>query len=176
MRQRDGKGGKPAIIVNEKKFLVKSLCPVPIGVEAVWYLLIPRNRPARTEVKYIAVCALYYSGTELTKKSDLYDHIADTYNYLSALYPSGLHLILAGDTNRLRLAPILNLSPHLVQAVKVPTRLDPPVILDPIITTLSNYYNKPVTRPTIQNVVNKKGKPSDHLVVIMRPLSSTLEN
>ena len=75
VRQRDCKGGKPAIIVNEKKFVVRPLCPdpitVPIGVEAVWCLLIPRNRSVRSKVKYIAVCAVYYSGTKLTKKSDL---------------------------------------------------------------------------------------------------------
>jgi hypothetical protein len=124
VKQWDCKGRKPAIIVNEEKFVVRKLCPdpitVPVGVEAVWCMLIPRNRSPRSKVKYIAVCALYYSGPKQTKKADLYD----AYNHLSALYPSGLHFIIAGDTNRLKLAPILNLSPKLIQVVKFPTRLD----------------------------------------------------
>ena len=179
VKQRDFRGGKPAIIVNEEKFIVRPLCPepitVPIGVEAVWCLLIPKNRTSTSKVKYIAVCAIYYRGPKSTKKAELFDHIADTYNYLSALYPSGLHFIIAGDTNRLSLTPILNLSPNLIQVVKVPTRLNPQAILDPIITTLSKFYNPPVTKPPIQNDSNKTGKPSDHLVVLMKPLSSSLE-
>ena len=50
-----------------------------------------------------------------------------------------------------------------------------PAILDPIITTLACYYIEPVTKPPIQNDDDKNGKPSDHLVVIMKPLSSSLE-
>ena len=179
VKQRSMKGGKPAIIVNEDKFLVRPLYPepitVPVNVEAVWCLLIPKNRSVKSTVKYIAVCAIYYSGTKLTKKSDLYDHLADSYNHLSTIYQTGLHFIIAGDTNRLDLRPILNLSPQLIQVVKVPTRLNPPAILDPIITTLSSFYNQPVTKPPIQNDADKNGKPSDHLVVLMRPLSSSLE-
>ena len=30
VKQREFKGGKPAILVNEKKYYVKSLCPEPI--------------------------------------------------------------------------------------------------------------------------------------------------
>ena len=39
VKQRDFKGGKPAIMVISNKFIVKKLCPdpitVPVGVEAV---------------------------------------------------------------------------------------------------------------------------------------------
>ena len=39
VKQRDFKGGKPAIIINEEKYYVKALCPdpvtVPVGVECV---------------------------------------------------------------------------------------------------------------------------------------------
>ena len=44
--QRSGKGGKPALIVSEKNYHVKNLCPdvvtVPPNVEAVWALLTPK--------------------------------------------------------------------------------------------------------------------------------------
>ena len=37
--QRNGRGGKPALLVSEKEYVVKELCPnlitVPVGIEAV---------------------------------------------------------------------------------------------------------------------------------------------
>ena len=65
-------------------------------------------------------------------------------------------ICLAGNTNRLNLSPILNLSPSMKQVVSSPTRLDPPAILDPIITTLKEYYQSPVTKPPIENDVDNK--------------------
>ena len=44
VKQREFKGGKPAIIINTEKYNVKPLCPdvitVPVGVEAVWALIL----------------------------------------------------------------------------------------------------------------------------------------
>ena len=46
--QRTNRGGKPALIISEKLFHIKELCPnpitVPVGVEAVWALLKPKNK------------------------------------------------------------------------------------------------------------------------------------
>ena len=146
---------------------------MPVGVEAVWALITPRNSSSQ-KFKYIAVCSLYYRGPKSTKKQELFDHIAETYHYLSAKYGNHIEYILAGDTNRLNLSPILNLSPRLAQVVKVPTRLNPDVTLDPIITTLRKYYMEPVTKPPINPDVNSNGKPADHLIVIMRPISASI--
>ena len=121
------------------------------------------------------MCSLYYRGPKSTKKLELYDHVAETFHFLSSKYGSSLQFIIEGYTNRLNLSPILNLSPNLKQVVDIPTRLKPEAILDPIITTLWKYYQKPVTKPPINPNVNSKGKPSDHLVVLMKPLSSELE-
>ena len=176
---RNFRGGKPAIIVNESKYHVQPLSPDPItvpdGVEAVWVLLTPKSNRATKHIKHIAAASIYYRGPKSTKKEQLFDHIAQTYHLLSAKYGHGLHFIIAGDTNRLNLSPILNLSPSLSQCVKVPTRLDPPRILDPVITTLHKYYTEPVTKPPLLNDDDKNGKPSDHLVVLMYPLSSRLQ-
>ena len=60
----------------------------------------------------------------------------------------------------------------LKQVVKVPTRLNRDRTLDPIITSLSNYYRAPVTKPPINPDIGKKGKASNHLVVLMEPLAS----
>ena len=177
VKKRNFKGGNPAILINKQKFIIKKICPDPItvpeGVEAIWALVTPKNNSSR-KLRHIAICSLYYRGPKSTKKQELYDHIAQTFHFLSAKYGSQLEYILAGDTNRLNLRPILSLSPRLVQAVKVPTRLNPEAILDPIITTLTKYYMDPVTKPPINADVDSNGKPSDHLICLMLPLSSSV--
>ena len=176
--QRDFSGGKPAIIINLEKFHVKPLCPdpitVPIGVECVWALITPKKRSPKSKIQHIAVASIYYRGPKSTKKDELFDHIAETYHFLVSKYGSTLHFILMGDTNRLNLSPITNLSPNMKQAVKVPTRLNPPAILDPILTTMEKWYQPPVTKPPI-NANPGDGVPSDHLIVLMCPLFSALD-
>ena len=55
--QRTGVGGRPAIIVNNKKFLVENLTNtvvnIPYGVEIVWALLTPRNITPTSIIKKI---------------------------------------------------------------------------------------------------------------------------
>ena len=178
VHQRENDGGKPALIIRKDKYFVKPLSPdvvtVPVGVEAVWALIRPKISNPRNQIKQIAVCAIYYKGPKSTKKKELFDHIADSYNILTAKYGASLHFCIAGDTNKLNLSPILNLSPSFQQVVKVPTRLNPDAILDKIITTMSKFYSPPVTKPPLQNDANN-GAPSDHLVVLMFPISSELE-
>ena len=103
VKQRDFKGGTPAILVNRNKFIVKKLCPdpitVPIGVEAVWALVTPK-KPSCNKFKYIAICSVYYRGPKSTKKKELFDHIAVTFHFLSSKYGSNIQFIIAGDTNR----------------------------------------------------------------------------
>ena len=47
VHQRSGKGGRPAIIVNRKKYHIQNLTKTSLqikwGVEAVWCLLTPKN-------------------------------------------------------------------------------------------------------------------------------------
>ena len=61
------------------------------------------------------------------------------------------------------------------QVVQSPTRLTPPAMLDPIITTLSKYYQVPVCIPPLDPDPDSDGSPSDHLMVLMEPIS-TLNN
>ena len=44
VKQRDFKGGKPAILVKSEKYNVKALCPdiITVPVEAVWALISPK--------------------------------------------------------------------------------------------------------------------------------------
>lgn len=64
VHQRKGRGGRPAIIANEKLFSVKDLCEnneveVPFGVEVVWAMLTPKKVSSTSLIKKIAVAAVY---------------------------------------------------------------------------------------------------------------------
>ena len=173
--QRKKKGGKPAILVNEKMFHIKELCPdvitVPIGVEAVWALLTPKNLPPNSRIKQIAVASIYYSSTQ-TRKDDFLDHISQAYSTLCAKYGAKLGFIIEGDFNRLKLEPLLNLSPDLRQVVTTITRTNPDAILDKILTNLHAFYLSPTTISPLDNDEGVSGKPSDHLIVVFKPLST----
>ena len=177
--QRKRKGGKPAILVDEKNFYIKELSPeiitVPINVEAVWILLTPKNSTVNSRIKHIAVASVYYSSTQ-TRKSDFLDHISEAYSILCSKYGSNLKFLIAGDVNRLNIKPILNLSPDLQQVVKVITRRNPDATLDVIITNIQSFYQPPSTLEPLDNDEDVSGKPSDHLIVKMEPLSNEKPN
>ena len=140
--QRTGKGGWPAIIANCKKYeiqdLTNNLIQIPWGVEAVGCLLTKKDVKHDSKIQKIACCALY-SKPDSRKKTLLLDHISDYFNILSMMYGRGLEFVIAGDTNDL----ILSLSPRFQQIVKDWTRMDPPALLDPILTTMSSLYHVP---------------------------------
>ena len=182
VHQRKGVGGRPAIIVNNKKFEIRNLTntviPVKWGVEVVWALLTPKTASQSSKIQQIA-CAAIYSKPGSKQKSDLLDHISDAFHIMNTKYGRGLHFILAGDTNELRLKPILDLSPNLVQIVAKPTRCDNTTgreaMLDPIIMTLANYYQEPEIIAPLDPDPDQNGKPSDHKIVKAKPIS-VIEN
>ena len=67
--------------------------------------------------------------------------------------------MIAGDSNDLKLDSILSLSPKMCQIVRKWTRFNPPAILDPVITTLSNYYQEPECLDPLDSDPGKNGKP-----------------
>ena len=96
--QRSGKGGRPAIIANCKKYdvqdLTNNLVQIPWGVEAVWCVLTPKNITHNSKIQKIACCS-FYSKPNSRKKSLLLDHISDTFNILSTKYGKGLEFIIS---------------------------------------------------------------------------------
>ena len=170
--QRKEKGGRPAIIVRKDKFFIENLTNtevnIPWGVEAVWALLTPKNVTSVSKIKKVVVGSLY-SKPRSKKKSVLLDHIYGVYNQMSLKYGQGLHWIIAGDTNDLKLDRILEISEHLKQVVTKPTRGEK--ILDPIITSLHNYYQTPEVLPPIDADPDKNGVKSDHNMVTMAPVN-----
>ena len=144
----------------------------------MWCLLTPKNVTNDSKVQKIA-CAAIYCKPGSKSKTDLLDHIGESYNTLCTKYGRGLHFIIAGDTNDLKLDSILSLSHNMIQVVQKPTRIDPVTgsekILDPVIMTLSSYYLEPQVLPPLDADPDKDGKSADHMIVLQKPIS-TLEN
>ena len=118
------------------------------------------------------VAGSIYSKPNSKKKTATLNHITDVYNHMNIKYKKGLHWILAGDTNDLKLDVILQLSSEMKQLVTEVTQLNPPRILDPLITTLGRYYQKPLVLPPLDNDPDKSGSPSDHKIIKMKPISN----
>ena len=61
--QRKDKGGRPALIINNKKFHIQNLTQseieIPWGVEIVWAVLTPLNVTHSSSIKKIVVGSLY---------------------------------------------------------------------------------------------------------------------
>ena len=172
--QRTGRGGRPALVVNKEKFhyqnLTNTVIQVPWGVEAVWAVLTPKNCTHDSKIQKIVCCAIYVKPNS-KKKSLLLDHISEAFNILSTRYSRGLHFVLAGDFNDLKIEPILSLSPRLHQIVQDYTSLSPPAILDPIVTTLSHLYQTPTCVDPLDPDDLASGKPSDHRIPVARPIN-----
>ena len=175
--QRTGMGGRPALIINDKKYhvqnLTNTLISIPYGVELTWAMLTPKQLSPSSVIKKITVASVFCKPHS-RKKTLLLDHIAETFHMLSSKYLDGLHFILAGDNNDLKLDSILSQSPSLRQVVICPTINTK--MLDPIITTLSKYYQTPVCLPPLDNDPNKNGAPADHMIVYMQPIDSVNNN
>ena len=92
--------------------------------------------------KKIYLGAVYVKPSSM-KKTALIDHIADVNNTLQKKDGRGLHWILAGDTNVLKLGLIQRLNSKLKSIAKKVIRINPKTphetkILDNIMTDLRN--------------------------------------
>ena len=138
----------------------------------MWCVLIPINATNTSRIQKIACCSFYCrpsSGSHA--KSLLLDHISEVFQLLSVKYQKGLHFAIAGDANTLKLDAILSLSQNMSQIVTDYTRMNPPKILDPIITTMASYYLKPECLRPLDVDQDKIGKASDHRIPVARPIS-----
>ena len=146
---RKKRGGRPAIMVNTQKYNVENITPsvgLPWTVEACWAVLTLKNCTNSSRVKRIIV-ASYYCQPGIKRSKLLYDHMSDTYHSLCAKYKEGTYFLLAADSNQMELTPIISLSPDFKLVVKDFTRMDPPRILDTIVTNLSSFYQAAVCIP-----------------------------
>ena len=182
VHQRKEVGGRPALIVKKNKFeirnLTNTLIPVKWGVEAVWALLTQKNVNQSSKNQHI-VCAAINSKPGSRKKSELLDHISLALNILNVKYGRGPHFVLAGDTNELRLKPILDMTSNLVQIVNKPTRTykftGNTAMFNLVIMTMSQYYQEPEILAPLDSDSDKNGTASDHNIVKVKPIS-TIDN
>ena len=176
VHQRKGRGGRPAIVVNKEKFevlnITNTLISIPWGVEAVWAVLTPHRTTHGSKIQKIAVCSFYNRHKKSKFKTTLINHIIEAFNVLSKKYTRGLHFIFGVDANHLNLDPILAMRPDMKSLVEDFTRLGPPpAMLDPIISTLGSYYQRPVCYPPLEADEGSGGAPADHLIVKMEPIN-----
>ena len=143
-----------------------------MGVEATWASITPTNITQDSLIKKIILCSFYYPGPHSKVKTLLLDHISQTFHLLSAKYGEGLHFIMGADSNQLDLSSILSLAPNMKQHVTTPTRLNPPRILDPILSTLGLWYQVPVCLPPLQADPGSGGATADHLIPIWKPINT----
>ena len=130
----------------------------------------PKNNKANSNIKKIVLCS-FYSPPNSSTRHKLIDHICGIYHLLSAKYGHGLQFIMAGDSNDMNLDGIVQLSPALRQVVIDYTRLNPPAMLDPIITTLANFYQTPVCLQPLGPDEDSLCVESDHKIVEMKPIN-----
>ena len=94
VHQRQGRGGRPAIVINIKKYQVQnitqSVINIPWGVEVVWAVITPKGIQCDSLIQKI-VCGSVYHTTAARSQAPLLDHITDVYNILTTKYPRGLH-------------------------------------------------------------------------------------
>ena len=172
--QRKNPGGKPALVINTNKFVVEdpnqTLIDIPWGIEIVWGILTPKNVSNSSKIKKIIV-ASFYCKPGSKKKKILLDHISEVYHFLSSKYKDSYWMIGA-DKNELKIEAILSLDHNLKQCVDVPTRQNPPAIIDIFITDLHKYYKKPICEDPLEVDSDKSGSPSDHFMVFIEPINA----
>ena len=99
---------------------------------------------------------------------------------MSTKHQHGLQWIICGDTNDLKIDSILHISKSMKQVVSKPTRVDSvsgvEKTIDLIFTTMSNYFQEPDILPPLDNDPDKNGKPSDHKIVVMKPIDMVNNN
>ena len=95
VHQRRGKGGRPALVVNQNKFdvlnVTNTLINIPWGVEAVWAVLTPKKLTNDSTIQRIATCSFYNRNKRSKFKTALLSHSEEAFHTLSKKYAKGLH-------------------------------------------------------------------------------------
>ena len=128
--------------------------------------------PKHVSNSSIIIVGSFYSKPGSWKRGVLLDHIAEDFHLLSTKYKERLLWVIAGDKNEMKVDQILYLNSNFKQYVDQPTRLNPPAMLDLIITDLHRYYQRLVYDNPLDVDLNKSCSLSYHLMVVMTPLNN----
>ena len=170
-RKNKSPGGGCAILYDRNRFRASDPeISVPVDVEAVWSVLTPTTKGNhRMKVKRIAVGSIYVSPRSQVKNETV-EHIIESIHLLRAKYDNEIHFLIGGDFNRLDVSDILDCYGGLQQIISVPTRKS--ATLEILLTDLHTLYHPPTTLPPLQVDSDKKGKDSDHDVVLFAPVQN----
>ena len=162
------RGGGAAIVANLSKFSLEKIdIMINDNLEIVWGLLRPRLSTV-TPIREIIVVA-FYCPPKSRKKTKLMDHLVTNCHALLTKYPKA-GLIIGGDKNDWKIAPLIASVPKLKQIVSLPTcNLK---TLDVLLTNLWEFYSVPVVVPAVPCDDPNKGVASDHSTPIAHPLST----
>ena len=162
------RGGGAAIVANLSTFSLEKLdVIINDKLEIVWGLLRPKM-PSVTTIREIIVVA-FYCPPKSRKKTKLMDHLVTNCHALLTKYPNA-GLVIGGDKNDWKIAPLIASVPKLKQIVTLPTcNLK---TLDVILTNLWQFYSLPIVVPPVPCDDPKKGVPSDHSTPVAHPLST----
>ena len=119
--------------------------------------------------KKILVGAIY-TAPRTEYKLEAIKHIIETIQCMQAKYEDPLGQIITGDFNRTDIGDILDLDGSLMQICSVATQETS--TLENVITNMATLFHPPTTRPPLKQDKDKKGKPSDHNIIIMAPKSN----
>ena len=103
-------------------------------------------------------------------KLETFNHIIETIHLLRAKYDNNVHFCIGGDFNRLEITDILECYGGLKQIVSVNTRKS--ATLSIVLTDLHSFFHPPTILPPLQVDTDKKGKDSDHGIVVLAPKSN----
>jgi hypothetical protein len=170
-RKNKSPGGGCAIIYDKNRFeATDPEITVPEDVEAIWTVLTPISKDVKKlRVQRIAVGSIYVSPRSKVKTETI-EHIVESIHMLRAQYDNHINFCIGGDFNHLDTTEILDSYGALQQIISVPTRKS--ATLEILLTDLHTLYHPPTTLPPLQVDANKKGKDSDHNVVLFAPLQN----
>ena len=169
-RKNRAPGGGCAIIYKDTRFSIEDLeVPSPTEIENVWALATPKHSDTGMNFKRIAIGSYYVSPKSRHKKETI-EHIIDTIHILRAKYSNEVNFLIGGDFNHLDTTDILDSYGALHSIISVPTRNS--ATLEIVLTDLHSMFHPPTTLPPLQVDANKKGKDSDHDIVLLAPKSS----
>ena len=115
------------------------------------------------KVKRIEVASIYVSPRSQYKPETI-DHIIETIHILRAKYDNDVNFCIGGDVD------ILECYGGLKQIVSVSTRMS--ATLSVVLTDLHGFSHPPANLPPLHVDTDKKGKDSDHNIVVLAPKSN----
>ena len=170
-RRNKSPGGGCAIIFNESRFRAKEAdVIVPEGVEGASAIFTPLAESGNNlKVKRIAVGSIYVSPKSKYKAETL-EHIIETIHILRAQHDNEINFLCGGDFNKTPVTDVLESYGGLKQIITVPTRKSSTLSI--VLTDLHSFFHPPSTLPPLQVDSDKKGKDSDHEIVLLAPKSN----